>query len=53
MNRGDLNNEQWEKLKPLLPPMKPQTGRPSHDHRQVINGILWGSALNKCGIIVK
>jgi transposase len=41
MNRGDLSNEQWEKLKPLLPPQKPKTGKPNHDHRQVVNGILW------------
>jgi transposase len=41
MNRGDLSNEQWERLKPLLPPQKPKTGKPNHHHRQVINGILW------------
>ncbi len=38
MNRGDLSDEQWEKLKPLLPPQKPKTGKPNHDHRQVVNG---------------
>jgi transposase len=41
MNRGDLTNEQWEKLEPLLPPRKPHTGRTNHDHRTIINGILW------------
>jgi transposase len=41
MNRGDLSNEQWEILKPLLPPLKPHTGKPNHDHRQVGNDILW------------
>ena len=41
MNRGDLTNEQWEKLEPLLPPLKPHTGRTNHDHRRIINGILW------------
>ena len=41
MNRGELSNEQWERLKPLLPPVKPRTGKPNHDHRQVVNGILW------------
>lgn len=41
MNRGDLTNEQWAQLAPLLPPQKPRTGRPSLDHRQVLNGILW------------
>jgi transposase len=41
MSRGDLTNEQWEQLKPLLPPQKPRTGRPAHDHRTIVNGILW------------
>ena len=41
MSRGDLSTEQWERLKPLLPPLKPQTGKPNNDHRTVINGILW------------
>ena len=41
MNRGDLSIEQWERLKPLLPPQKPQTGKPNKDHQTVINGILW------------
>ena len=40
-NRGDLTNEQWERLHPLLPPQKPRTGRPALDHRTVLNGILW------------
>ena len=41
MNRGDLTNEQWEKLAPLLPPLKPHTGRTNNDPRPIINGILW------------
>ncbi len=41
INRGDLSNEQWERLKPLLPPQKPLTGKPNNDHRTVVNGILW------------
>lgn len=39
--RGELTNEQWEKIEPLLPPQKPRTGRPAHEHRKVLNGILW------------
>jgi transposase len=39
--RHELTDEQWERLKPLLPPQKPATGRPSKDHRTVINGMLW------------
>jgi transposase len=36
-----LTDEQWARLKPLLPPQKPRTGRPSKDHRTVLNAILW------------
>ncbi len=39
--RGDLTDEQWEKLQPLLPPQKAWTGQPAADHRRVINGRLW------------
>ena len=41
MRRGELTDEQWEKLYPLLPPQKPNRGRPAHDHRLILNGILW------------
>lgn len=41
MHRGDLSNRVWERLGPLLPPEKPKTGRPSKDHRTILNGILW------------
>ncbi len=41
MGRGDLSDEQWERLEPLLPATKPRTGRPNHGHRRVIDGILW------------
>ena len=40
-NRGELTNEQWLRLEPLLPPQKPQMGRPAKDHRPILNGILW------------
>ena len=39
--RHELTDEQWERLRPLLPPQKPKTGRPAKDHRTVINGMLW------------
>jgi transposase len=41
MNRGDLTTTQWERLQPLLPPQKPHIGRPAHDHRTIINGMMW------------
>ncbi len=39
--RGDLTDKQWQKLRPLLPPQKAHTGQPAHDHRRILNGILW------------
>ena len=39
--RGELTQQQWERIQPLLPTQKPKTGRPSLSHRQVVNGILW------------
>jgi transposase len=41
MNRGDLTNAQWERLKPLLPSPKPHIGRPAVDHRSILNAMLW------------
>jgi transposase len=41
MSRRNLDNEQWERLRPLLPPQKPRIGRPAKDHRTVLNAILW------------
>jgi transposase len=41
IRRGELNNRQWQRLEPLLPLQKPRVGRPSVDHRTVVNGILW------------
>jgi transposase len=39
--RHELTDDQWDRLAPLLPPQRPRTGRPAHDHRTVLNGILW------------
>jgi transposase len=41
MGRFDLTDQQWARLEPLLPPERPRTGRPNHDHRRILNGILW------------
>lgn len=41
VRRHELTDEQWEKIEPLLPPQRPETGRPRADHRQMINGMLW------------
>lgn len=37
--RHELTDAAWAVLEPLLPTRS--AGRPWHDHRQVINGILW------------
>jgi transposase len=41
MSRGELTDEQWARLQPLLPPQKPKTGRPARDCRIILSGILW------------
>ena len=41
MKRKELTDLQWERLQPLLPPQKPQTGRPNLDHQRIVNGLLW------------
>jgi transposase len=41
MRRNELTDEQWERLKSLLPPEKPPTGRPANDHRTMLNGMMW------------
>lgn len=41
VRRHELTDEQWERLKPLLPAQKARTGRPATDHRRILNGILW------------
>jgi hypothetical protein len=35
-----LSDAEWERIRPLLPPQKSVIGRPRHDHRTVLNGIL-------------
>ena len=36
-----LTDAEWHLVQPLLPPQQPATGRPRHDHRTVLAGILW------------
>jgi hypothetical protein len=38
--RGALTDAEWERVRPILPPQRPQTGRPRHDHRMILSGIL-------------
>ena len=38
---AELTDAEWERVRPLLPPQRPPTGRPRHDHRTLLSGILW------------
>lgn len=40
-NAADLTDGEWHHIASLLPPQRPTTGRPRHDHRTVLTGILW------------
>lgn len=36
-----LSEAQWALIEPLLPSRRGRIGRPLHDHRRVLGGILW------------
>lgn len=36
-----MTDAEWYRVAPLLPPQQPTRGRPRHDHRTVLTGILW------------
>jgi transposase len=38
---GELTAAEWARLQPLLPSQRQPVGRPNHDHRTVLAGILW------------
>jgi len=38
---GELTAAEWEAVCSLLPPQRPPVGRPRHDHRTVLGGIVW------------
>jgi len=38
---SELTDAEWHRIQPLLPPQQPRRGRPRHDHRTVLAGILW------------
>jgi transposase len=38
---GALTAAEWEAVRALLPPQRPAVGRPRHDHRTVLSGIVW------------
>jgi hypothetical protein len=36
-----LTEEQWQRVRPLLPPQQPPHGRPNQNHRQMVAAMLW------------
>ena len=38
---AEPTDDQWERVKPILPPQRGGIGRPPNDHRTVLGGILW------------
>jgi hypothetical protein len=36
-----LTDADWDAVGSLLPPQRPRVGRPRHDHRTVLGGIVW------------
>lgn len=41
MSRGDLSEEGWTAISPMLPPEQGRWGRPAQDNRRYVNGMLW------------
>lgn len=38
---AELTAGEWAAVRGLLPPQRPPVGRPRHDHRTVLGGIVW------------
>jgi transposase len=38
--RGALTDAEWERVRAVLPPQQPWTGRRRYDHRTILSGIL-------------
>ena len=41
MHRYELSDPQWDRIAPLFPTHPGEPGRPSHDQRALVDGILW------------
>ncbi len=39
--QSHLTDTEWAAVRSLLPPQQPSVGRPRHDHRRVLGGIVW------------
>jgi transposase len=40
-HKDDLTDEQWQRIKHLVPKSTARTGRPANDRRLMLNGIFW------------
>jgi transposase len=40
LDRGDLKDEEWVVIEPLLPTERGRKSRPAHDNRRFLNGML-------------
>ena len=38
---AEMSDAEWDAVRPVLPPQRPPVGRPRHDHRTVLSGIVW------------
>jgi transposase len=36
-----VSDAEWDAVRTVLPPQRPPVGRPRHDHRTVLGGIVW------------
>lgn len=43
--RFELTDDEWDLLRPLLPPTTPQRGGRWREHRQVLNGIIYRTGI--------
>ncbi len=41
MDRHDLSDQEWQKIKPYLPSNAHHNGHPYADHRKYLNGMIW------------
>lgn len=41
LQRHEINDSEWERIKDLLPPENTGEGRPSKSNRLMLNGMLW------------
>jgi hypothetical protein len=40
LGKRGISDAEWERIRPLLPAQQPLTGRPRHDHRRILSGIV-------------